>query len=144
MRLTKVERAALDVLFAVDHPCAARLQRQLNSISEVDREWTSVGFFTHFRGVAEGLRLQGPARACFNLTPGQVPGVPGVVSLVLFVDEGLIHFLEGHLTRFDWSEVDGPDWPEELHEALVLDDSADEEEAEQLRQSHLEVLRQFR
>lgn len=143
MRLSKVERAALDVLLAVDHPCAARLQRQLDSITEVDREWTSVGFFAHFTGVAEGLRLQGPARACFELPPGQVPGVPGVVSLVLFVDEGLIRFLEGHLTRFDWSEVRGPDWPAELHEALVLAET-DEEAIERLRQSHLETLRQFR
>lgn len=120
MELTGFEHRVLEDLLSLDHPCAAMLRRQLEGASAVRHEWTTVGFFTYFEGVPEHLRLDGPARACFSLSDGEIPQVPGVVSVVLFVDEGLVHFLEGHLTRFDWDEVEGPDWPAELRDSVEL------------------------
>lgn len=143
MELTSLESQSLDHLLSLQHPCAATLGRQLASASGVRREWwTTVGFFTHFEGVADSLRLKGPARVCFKLASGQIADVPGIVNIVLFVDQGLVHFLEGHLTRFDWSEVQGPDWPDNLRESVQLE-PFDDGTGEQSRPQLLEALELF-
>lgn len=44
--LIPIERAMLDMIFPADCPCAAPLREQLRDCGVVQREFTSVGFFT--------------------------------------------------------------------------------------------------
>ena len=49
------------------------------------------------------------------------------MSIDLFLEDGLVDVLEGHVSRFDWDSVEGPDWPPGLDGGvrLTVDEDAE-------------------
>jgi hypothetical protein len=82
--LNALESAVLDTLFAGDHPVLAALRTQLARSDVSSREFTGVGFFTHFaatRAVVAGRLVRGlQTHGVHGSTRDRAVPVPGRAS----------------------------------------------------------------
>jgi hypothetical protein len=121
--VTDLERAVLLRFLEGDDPVLRALRDQL-AVAEVrEREFTGVGFFTYF--------LRHPGIHPVSLPDGVLnPPLVGDVELqaenlrygvgfVLFVKDGLLHFLEGYTKG-------GEPWPDDLGRYVVRRDAVPE------------------
>ena len=60
------EKKALDALLAGNHPVLEALRTQINLLSVSEREFTGVGFFTHFKIVNFVSRTDSKERIIFH------------------------------------------------------------------------------
>lgn len=103
--LTFSERAALDALLAGDHPALEALRRQLAASTVSTREFSGVGYFTHFRVAADAPRL--PVRHwVIQDVEVEADGVENGGGALLFVVDGMLSMLEVYTYASE-------DWPRE-------------------------------
>jgi hypothetical protein len=95
INLTELERRVLEMLLAGDHPVLGILRAQFPRAKVVQREFTGVGFSTHFEIPSDVARL--PDQRSFELgdVHADMPGLEAGVDFILFIREGAIDFLEG-------------------------------------------------
>lgn len=94
--LTELERRVMEMLLAGDHPMLETLRQQFQHANVAKREYTGVGFFTHFEVPADVRRL--PNNRSFELRDvfGASPDGPQrEFGFILFIRDGVIDFLEG-------------------------------------------------
>lgn len=91
----QLERAVMEMLLAGEHPVLRLLRAQFEHARVVRREFTGVGFFTHFEIPEDFPRV--PGRASFELDDvhADVPELTMGIDFILFVRDGVIDFLEG-------------------------------------------------
>ena len=93
--LSELERTVVEMLLAGDQPILAVLRAQFDRANVAQREFSGVGFFTHFEIPPDVPRLRG--RRSFELgdVHADIPGLSVGVDFILFIREGAIDFLEG-------------------------------------------------
>lgn len=101
--LTELERQIMEMLLAGDHPVLETLREQFQRAKVAEREYTVVGFFTHFAVPADVRRL--PNNRSFELDDVYGASRDSQWSwpefgFILFVRDGAIDFLEGY-TYYD-------------------------------------------
>lgn len=90
----QLEDRVLEMLLTGDHPVLRCLRKQLAQIASRKREFSGVGFFTHFKLNADVSRLIGLQSFAFGDIDGEMEGLKFGVGFLLFVRDGLIDFLE--------------------------------------------------
>ncbi len=92
-RVTDLENTIIDALLAGDDPILTRLRKQYVASSVESRDFTGVGFFTHF-SVSENVPRVEPRSFHIGDIQLEVTGVNGGALALLFIREGTIDFLE--------------------------------------------------
>jgi hypothetical protein len=96
MELTQPEHQFLDALLAGSHPALAVLREQLASASVERREFSGVGFFTHFAVPSNAPRL--PVRRWVLSDVGIThPALQNGGGALLFVEDGALTMLEAYV-----------------------------------------------
>jgi hypothetical protein len=106
--LTPLENAVLDMLLDRPGEPYETIRQQVSSATVSHREFTGVGFFTHFV-----LSSDAPVRRDLpNMELGDIgaefPGVKHDAGFLLFVRDGIVSMLEGYTYDENWPEnLDG-------------------------------------
>ncbi len=85
-----------------DHRILATLREQLAVASIANRKFTGVGFFTGFHVPNTAPRLSNLQRLVIGDVHSEIVGLEHGAGFLLFVDEGLLHFLEGFTYDAPW------------------------------------------
>lgn len=104
--ITELERAVMEMLLLGDHPVLEVLRLQFQKARVERREFTGVGFFTHFAISPDAPRVAG--RRSFELDDvhADIPGLEHGADFILFIRDGTIDFLEGFTYGDDrWPET---------------------------------------
>ena len=102
--LTDLEREALEMLLAGDDFQLEILRRQLAKAVVSSREFTGVCFFTHFQVPSEIPRLSKRERITLDDIAVDIQGLQYGASIILFVDDGVLNFLEGVTPVEPWPD----------------------------------------
>ena len=100
--MEQLERAIMSGLLANETPVADALRAQWAEATVARREYSGVGFFTHF-AVAPSCPMAVPA----NLEIGdeiRLEGMGETVGVQLFVRDGVLSMLEGFTHTQAWPE----------------------------------------
>lgn len=100
--MTELERRVLEMLLAGDDPVLDALRSQLQLATVASREFSGAGLFTNFHLPSETPMLSVPQNFEIGDVSGKLSGKD--CGFLLFVRNGAIDFLEGHL----W---DDGEWP---------------------------------
>ncbi len=92
---TSFETAALRAIFSETPEFAAALERQFELAEVNERENTGGGFFTTMRVHDETLAIDCP-RVLGDQVYAQVNGLNYGFGMILFMESGLMHLLEGY------------------------------------------------
>jgi hypothetical protein len=103
MDASEFEERVVAALLAGDDPQLATLRQQYSVASVRDREFTGVGFFTHFKLTA-GPQAVEPESFVIDDVFLDVPETQNGASAMLFVRKGVIDCLEVVATTDDWPE----------------------------------------
>jgi hypothetical protein len=99
----ELERGALQLLLAGNHPILEALRQQLAKSSVLSREFTGAGFFTNFGPSPDAPRAPSPCdRFQIGGVYAEIPGLRHGAGFILFVTNGYIDFLEGFCYDEDW------------------------------------------
>jgi hypothetical protein len=107
--LTKLEQAVMGKLLAGRDAALGVLRAQLEKISGAERQETGVGFFLTFRFDDPNVVRLGNDKLTFGDVVAEIPGVKGGVGFLLYVQDGLLHRLEGYT-------FGGEPWPSNVSE----------------------------
>jgi hypothetical protein len=104
--MSALEKDAMDMLLAGNHPLLELLRKQYAACNVVDRDETGVGVFVTFSVPDNVARL--PNNRSFELSDvnGEVEGLDPV-GFILFVRDGAIDYLEGFSYGDRWPERNG-------------------------------------
>jgi hypothetical protein len=103
LNLSELDRRILDALVVGDDPVLAHLRQQCEMLSVTSREFSGVGFFTHFAVDDNAPRVEPPnfdIRDVFL----EIEGVESGAMAVLFVRDGVIDFLEVVTIAGEWPD----------------------------------------
>ena len=100
--VNELERKALEMLLAGDHPSLVVLREQLAVVDVQDREFSGVGFFTELRVPPSAARLDGRPRLIIGDVYAEVSGLEHPVGFLLFVSEGALDMLECFIHDDQW------------------------------------------
>src|SRR5215203_4573914 len=91
--LTPLERGVMRHILEGPDPDRDILRRQVASATVVRREYTGVGFFTHFSVDSQAPRIRGAERLTLGENVGaQFPTLKHGAGFILFVDQGAVNF----------------------------------------------------
>jgi hypothetical protein len=110
--LTPLESAVLDKLLAHDGEPFDTLRQQLAHSSVSKREFSGVGFFTHFSVPAQAPVLRNLRDAELGDVEAEITGLQHGAGFLLFVRGSVVSFLEG----FSYDEP----WPSVVNDCRVL------------------------
>jgi hypothetical protein len=121
--LSDLERAVLLRLLEGDDPVLRALRDQVAVAGVREREFTGVGFFTYFLLGPEVHPVPLPNGVVHSPLVGEVDiqaeNLRHGAGFVLFLKEGLLHFLEGYTKG-------GEPWPDDLGRYVVRRDAPPE------------------
>jgi hypothetical protein len=92
--VNEIERQAMEFLLRGDHPVLAVLRDQAALAHVAKRNFTGVGFFTHFDLRSTAARLSSRRRIVIGDVSADVARVQHGAGFLLFVEDGLIDMLE--------------------------------------------------
>lgn len=106
--LSPLERDVIATLLAPDHPVMNALRRQFDRCRVASRETTGVGFFAYL-DIEPGVEPAPvkPGRIDLSDVSVTVEGLERGAGFVLFVEDGLLDFLEGFSYEEPWLDVRG-------------------------------------
>jgi hypothetical protein len=94
--LTPIESAVVDKLLQMHSAFANTVREQLSHATVAKRDFSGVGFFTHFALPADAPVRRDLGNAELNGVGAEIPGVEGGAGFILFIRDGVISFLEGY------------------------------------------------
>jgi hypothetical protein len=100
--VNEIEQQALDFLLRGEHPTLAVLRDQAAAAYVAKRDFTGVGFFTHFDVPSTAARLPSRGRIVISDVHAEVVGLQHGAGLVLFIDNGTLHTLECFIYDDAW------------------------------------------
>jgi len=104
----KLEQEAMRLLLDGDDDTLALLREQMQHVVTIRREYTGSGSYAHFNLDSNCPCLPGNASFAFGDVVCEVDGVDGGGGFVLFVNDGLLDFLETYSFDSFWpEEIDG-------------------------------------
>lgn len=118
MNLEPLESAVLQKLLDGDHPVLTILRNQMPGLSVKVRTNTGAGFFTEFSTAPASRPAPLPqGKARFGDVEATINGLKNGAGFLLYVEQGLLHILEG----YSYEEP----WPEQVREFSVRYSSPD-------------------
>ena len=101
--LNELEKEALEMLLAGDHPALVTLRKQLDVFVVEDREFTGAGFFTDFH-IPDGavVTIDAKIHGVFGDVYADIDSHPHGVGFILFVKDGCMSMLEGYSYGDGW------------------------------------------
>src|SRR5262245_2232042 len=102
--LKDVEKKVLEMLLSGADDRLAVLRRQLDCATVSSREFSGVGFFTHFSVAPSVPRLAGSHRLVLGDVYAEVTGLEHPSGFLLFVTEGAIDMLECFTFNDQWPD----------------------------------------
>jgi|SRR3954468_10000148 hypothetical protein len=102
--LTAIEQRALEMLLVGDREEFVALRAQLNAASVARREYTGVGFFTHFSVPADSTRLKTRGQFVIGDLYAEITGLQHDAGFLLFVTDGIISMLECFIVDDRWPD----------------------------------------
>jgi hypothetical protein len=97
-----IERQVMDCLLRGDHPHLVTLREQLELSKVAARDFTGVGFFTHFAVPTSARRLPFARRVIIDDVHAEVSGLPSGAGFLLFVEQGMLDMLECFIYDDAW------------------------------------------
>ena len=97
------EQHLMTLLLQGDHPVLSILRQQYAAATVTLREFSGVGFFTHF-SVPDDLPRAAPPNFAAGDVAFQLEGLYNGGGCVLFVRDGKLDFLEGYAYDEPWPE----------------------------------------
>jgi hypothetical protein len=104
MELEPLEIAVIQKLLDAEHPALVSLRQQVPRLSVSSRERTGVGFFTEFAVTGNAAPALLTPRIRFGDVEAMIPGLEHGAGFVLYIDDGLLHRLEGYTYDERWPE----------------------------------------
>ena len=92
-----IERQAMQMLLAGDHPALETLRQQFEQCHVLARDITDVGFFATFEVRRDAPRIHSRQRLVIGDVCADVERLADGCGFLLFVDDGLLQMLECHL-----------------------------------------------
>jgi hypothetical protein len=123
--LTKLEGHLLEKFLSGDDKTLEGLRKQVPGLVVLSREMTGVGFYTHFARPTDDLRIDGNPTFTLGDVFGEIAELRHGASFSLWVEDGLLHMLEG----VTYDEV----WPDKISRIELR--YVKEPRAERLRRS---------
>jgi hypothetical protein len=107
--LSALERDVMETLLSRDHPVLNALRRQFEQCHVVSRKLTGVGFYTDL-AIAEDFAPAPvkPGRFALGDVTATVDGLERGAGFALFVEDGVLDFLEGFSYDEPWLDVTAP------------------------------------
>ena len=102
MTMTDLETIVLQMLLAGDHPALTILRQQLSASEVSSREYTGVGFFTHFSVSSNAPILAQPTHLRIGDVYATIAGLQHEAGFILYIREGRLHFLECFIVDKHW------------------------------------------
>jgi hypothetical protein len=103
-----LERDVMRALLARDHPVLDALRRQFERSKVASRRLSGVGFFTGFDVPGDTPRAPvTTGRLTLSDVVAKVDGLEHGAGFVLFIEDGVLEFLEGFSYEEPWSDVMG-------------------------------------
>lgn len=104
--LSPLERDALAIILAPDHPVMNALRRQFERCQVASRETTGVGFFTTLE-IAPDVEAAPvkPGRMDLSDVTATIDGLEHGAGFVLFVQDGVLDVLEGFSYDGPWTDM---------------------------------------
>ena len=99
--LNDIETTVMGMLLAGEHPALAVLRDQLAAAEVIEREFSGVGFFTHFRVPACSPRLD-RGRLVIGDVHATLTGLEHDAGFLLFVTDGVLDMLECFIADDRW------------------------------------------
>jgi hypothetical protein len=104
--LTPLEREVIATLLAPEHPIMHALRRQFEHCHVTAREMTGVGFFTTLAmTTAVPPAPVKPGRMHLGDVTATIEGLEHGAGFVLFVQDGVVDFIEGYSFDEPWPDV---------------------------------------
>ncbi len=100
----QLEEQVLQMLLAGDDPALVTLRYQLELAKRSAREYTGVGFFTHFDVPQEVPRLSGNPSIKFGDVIAEMDGLQRGAGFLLFIENGALSMLEGYTYEEPWPQ----------------------------------------
>jgi hypothetical protein len=100
--MNEIERKALEMLLAGDHPSLAVLREQLALADVAGRRFSGVGFFTELRVPPSARRLDDVPRLIIHDVYAEVSGLEHPVGFLLFITDGVLDTLECFIHDDQW------------------------------------------
>jgi hypothetical protein len=105
MSIESLERAVIEKLLDGDEPLLLCLRAQVTKLKVASREFTGAGFYTEFDSLGcEEMRISAESKIRFGDVVADLPALKNGIGFLLYVDNGLIHVLEGYTFGEDWPE----------------------------------------
>lgn len=106
--LNPLERAVLEMFLDGDDARLGILREQLATCSVRSRELTGAGFFTNLHVPAGAHKIDSLHRVVISDVDADVPGLTHGAGFALFIENGVLDFLEGFSFGEPWpSEITG-------------------------------------
>jgi hypothetical protein len=102
--LSGFESLVMDRLLAGDSPALKTLRQQLAVASVSNREFSGIGFFTHFLVPETVERLAGNGNLTLDVF-ADLEGVESGAGFILFIKDGALDMLEGYVQVGKWPDV---------------------------------------
>lgn len=109
--LTEIERKVMDFLLRGDDPVLEILRKQLRVSKVSMREFTGVGFFTHFKIPENTKRIERNKSFKFGDVEASIEGLKHGAGFLLHVEKGALDVLEG----YSYDET----WPSDIRDFKV-------------------------
>src|SRR5882672_6577247 len=100
--MTDLESTILNALLAGEAPELEVLRRQAQVASVLRRELSGVGFFTHFGVPVDAPRAMLSGRRTLSDVGADIESVVHGSGFVLFIQDGILDFLEGFTYADAW------------------------------------------
>ena len=102
MNFSSFETDVMKLLLSGDDPEVNVLRDQFSQASLMKRELTGVGFFIYFDLPYGIKKLQSMKSFTIRDVQAQIEGLAHGAGFLLFIDNGVIHFLEGYCYDESW------------------------------------------
>ena|SRR5579875_4153130 len=99
-----LEEQVLQMLLAGDDPVLITLRCQLKLAKRRSREYTGVGFFTHFDVPKEAPQFSGNPSIKFGDVIAEMDGLQRGAGFLLFIQNGVLSMLEGYTYEEPWPQ----------------------------------------
>jgi hypothetical protein len=104
MELSNLERNVMEMLLSGDDPTLRILADQFRVAKVTNRELTGVGFYTTFSIPPQAPRLEGGKSLRLGDVTAEIQGLQHGAGFILFVNGGVIDFLEGYSFDEPWPD----------------------------------------
>ena len=101
---TPLEMAVMRLLLTGDDPVLAILCEQFHHAQLLSREYTGVGFYTHFAVPVDMQRLPGTPSFFFGDVEAAILSLQHGAGFLLRVTDGALDFLEGYTYDEPWPD----------------------------------------